>query len=147
MLFYCRVIAFWHHVSSLFKTCHKKKFPVINFKPLKLVKLPPFNPAVIPLLAIEFPLPAQPSSLTTSDGQIRPSLPSSHPSPLPAVNSPILAVKFASTRPAVILHPFWQASSPLPFWRSFSTPSGGQFRQSPSGNHPPPLLAIILHPF
>ena len=65
------------------------------------------------------PLPNQRSFSTPPAGsQIHPSQSSGHPLPLQ------LAVKFTPPRPAVILHPCWQPTSPSP----------------PSG-HPPPLLA------
>ena len=102
---------------------------------------------VIPLLH----LPIQWSSSTHPAGsKTLPSLPSGHPPPL-------LATNLTPFCPAVILHPCWRPTSPLPTQRSSSTyPAGGQTLPSPPSAHPPPLLAanltpphpaVIFHPF
>ena len=63
------------------------------------------------------PLPNQRSFSTPPAGsQIHPSQSSGHPLPLQ------LAVKFTPPRPAVILHPSWWPTSPLPAQRSYFTP-------------------------
>ena len=64
----------------------------------------------------------------------------SQPAPTP------LAVKFTSSRPVVILHPFWRSNSPLPPQRSSSNPSSGQIHPSPPSSHPPALLAVKFTP-
>ena len=88
--------------------------------------------------------------------------PSCHLTPI------LLAVKLSPLRPAAILHPCCQPTSPLPnqqSWRSnsllstqrsSSTPAGGQPHPSPPSGHLPPILlvvklsplnpAVILHP-
>ena len=69
-----------------------------------------------------------------------PSLPSSHLTPF------ILAVKFATPCPAVILNPScWRSNSTLPAQWSSSIPASGQTYPFPPSSHPPPRLWPISH--
>ena len=117
------------HASSFSKQVIIKNFLVIEVQLLKLVSTPIFAHKPLPnLLAVKFwqsfsPLSTQQSSSTPADGQIHPfplvifhySPPSSHPPPL-------MAVKFTPPCPAVIIHPCWRPTSPLPAQQSSSTP-------------------------
>ena len=144
--FFSRVISVSRHTSPFFKRVIKK-FPHYKFSALET--------------CLNSDMRSQswwsnsPLSSTPVGGQPHHLSPGGHLSPL-------LAVKFTPSRPAVIFHPCLQSNSPVFVQRSSSTPACinftplrpavilhpclHQLHPSPTSGHPPPLLAVKLTP-